>query len=803
MSVVENSKSRKKKGPKAKNPPPPVKLPETGVTIPQSSQELITIRHVTTRSIVISVMNRISRDAIDPETFAENLSERKWVELMVLGCSETHSTYDESMEVELKMENCVSIETLVKNVGQVLKGKFFLCRTITPSSKMVGLDAAVEDPEGKLAMRLAMFNYSVDAFMKKSDFEAVLPLGTMLIVKNPVFQKPYDKFAVLGLIVENPADVEILSPKRMRLLFPDVKWESDLPLESRALLKSLPFWEFSPDLSDLEIATKLKNVGNKGFVENRSTDAIRFYDLALEYLPDDGEEITPAETTLLVDILTNKAAALIKLECFNPALICTEEVLGMDDGHVKAIYRHAKALFGLRLYSACTEFLDEKLNQYPSLGEQSKDLLNLRCLSLAKSKKILPKLGEPPGIELIRALLRPAPRSFKKPQPQKDLPVGMVDRISEFRGPIVLQPSKIGEGDGLFATQDLEPGSILLVCKPFAAVFVTPKEKWTFTFNTTPHEYLVGVMANKIWLDPHLGRDLYTLWAGPELKILTDKDSNVTKVDIARIENIYAYNCIEDFEVTDPSNEDEFISCGVWIPSSKINHSCVDANVVCRHHDSGMVMMVTTFKKVKKGEEILMSYVDPLLPLCKRNFMESYGFTCKCRLCKKDRSECPVVIAKRRKLLESLSYNSITRVYTYNHDTLVRDLGTILEVERLRAATPELNYALANSKIFTIAAGVSVEKGLYTLCFHVLKKIYAVLKNVPTTYMHIDLMEAILVCCMRMKKEKSELEKWTQELRKYCCIYAGTLESVRGGFHPSIPEDLKKYGIEFFARGPN
>lgn len=161
------------------------------------------------------------------------------------------------------------------------------------------------------------------------------------------------------------------------------------------------------------------------------------------------------------------------------------------------------------------------------------------------------------------------------------------------------------------------------------------------------------------------------------------------------------------------------------------------------------------------------------------------------------------MIAKRRKLLESLSYNSITRVYTYNHDTLVRDLGTILEVERLRAATPELNYALANSKIFTIAAGVSVEKGLYTLCFHVLKKIYAVLKNVPTTYMHIDLMEAILVCCMRMKKEKSELEKWTQELRKYCCIYAGTLESVRGGFHPSIPEDLKKYGIEFFARGPN
>lgn len=104
-----------------------------------------------------------------------------------------------------------------------------------------------------------------------------------------------------------------------------------------------------------------------------------------------------------------------------------------------------------------------------------------------------------------------------------------------------------------------------------------------------------------------------------------DESKTPTKVDMARIHQICKFNftgtrCFDE-------KDDTFISCGVWVGSSKINNSCIDANVTCVHHDSGLVMMVTTFKAVKKGEEILTSYVDPMLSLTKeRNFELSGRF---------------------------------------------------------------------------------------------------------------------------------------------------------------------------------
>lgn len=43
------------------------------------------------------------------------------------------------------------------------------------------------------------------------------------------------------------------------------------------------------------------------------------------------------------------------------------------------------------------------------------------------------------------------------------------------------------------------------------------------------------------------------------------------------------------------------------------------------HHDSALVMMVTTFKEVKKGEEIVASYAPGMMPLSERDFMLSHS----------------------------------------------------------------------------------------------------------------------------------------------------------------------------------
>lgn len=102
-----------------------------------------------------------------------------------------------------------------------MTGKFFLCRTTTPSTAMGCVQAVVEDVKGNKVI-LALFSYSVEA-KNESDFESVLPLGTVMIVKDPVFKNIFDDATdtpVVGVVAENPGDVELLSPKRMAALFP-------------------------------------------------------------------------------------------------------------------------------------------------------------------------------------------------------------------------------------------------------------------------------------------------------------------------------------------------------------------------------------------------------------------------------------------------------------------------------------------------------------------------------------------------------------------------------------------------------
>ncbi|XP_035708342.1 uncharacterized protein LOC118435920 [Folsomia candida] len=308
----------------------------------------------------------------------------------------------------------------------------------------------------------------------------------------------------------------------------------------------------------------------------------------------------------------------------------------------------------------------------------------------------------------------------------------------------------------------------------------------------------VGTVANKIWLDPLLGRDLYTLWAGPELKSLTDKnDPKITKVDINRIWKICRLNitCCSSCEGRDDA--DDFISAGVWIPSSKINHDCVDANVMFGHHDSALVMMVTTFKEVKKGEEIVASYAPGMMPLSERDFMLSHsGFICKCRLCELDRSESADVIEKRDSLLKSLKPANYLKMNDFKVD-----LKIIRELELLRIGTPDLNFVLMCPDVYKIAAILWAGLELYELSLFILENIYPVVKNIPTNYVNLPYAETILFFCMKMGKEKAVLEKWVEEVRKYYRLVTGTLEHIRAGAYPTIPEDLKKFGIQFFNEG--
>ena len=137
--------------------------------------------------------------------------------------------------------------------------------------------------------------------------------------------------------------------------------------------EKLHFWE---NLENEEAAfSKLKGLGNKGFVDKRFSDAIRFYTMALDYCTKNRENEAIVHS--------KKAAALLALGCFKAALKCAELVLEVNPSNEECIYRKTKALIGIGKYKSGLSFLEAQFDQFPSLNK-SKD-----CKILLDSVKFL------------------------------------------------------------------------------------------------------------------------------------------------------------------------------------------------------------------------------------------------------------------------------------------------------------------------------------------------------------------------------------------------------------------------------
>uniref|UniRef100_A0A915CQF9 SET domain-containing protein n=1 Tax=Ditylenchus dipsaci TaxID=166011 RepID=A0A915CQF9_9BILA len=76
-------------------------------------------------------------------------------------------------------------------------------------------------------------------------------------------------------------------------------------------------------------------------------------------------------------------------------------------------------------------------------------------------------------------------------------------------------------------------------------------------------------------------------------------------------------------------------STGLWTFPSYINHSCMEN---CMRIFYGDIMMVYAAIDLKKGDEILYSYVHPLQDHKERQLrLRLYNFTCNCELCELDK----------------------------------------------------------------------------------------------------------------------------------------------------------------------
>jgi tetratricopeptide (TPR) repeat protein len=117
----------------------------------------------------------------------------------------------------------------------------------------------------------------------------------------------------------------------------------------------------------------IKKKGNEAFLTNRYVDALRWYDMALDYCTQDQN---PSEKAT---IWTNKAACCLELGVGfgERALECCKRALALDPGHLKAVYRRVKSHLALGEYGDAATFLKIRMSLYPELDE-SEELREFR-----------------------------------------------------------------------------------------------------------------------------------------------------------------------------------------------------------------------------------------------------------------------------------------------------------------------------------------------------------------------------------------------------------------------------------------
>uniref|UniRef100_A0AC35GU03 SET domain-containing protein n=1 Tax=Panagrolaimus sp. PS1159 TaxID=55785 RepID=A0AC35GU03_9BILA len=122
--------------------------------------------------------------------------------------------------------------------------------------------------------------------------------------------------------------------------------------------------------------------------------------------------------------------------------------------------------------------------------------------------------------------------------------------------------------------------------------------------------------------NPQRSKELYDLCSGEENE--RDKEIPFGIIDASLIQKICETNRYGT------SENGKLDSC-LFILTSYFNHACL-ANAF--RYDYGDVMIVYASDDIKKGEEICISYLDPLYGfLDRQNKLSGWKFTCRCKLC--------------------------------------------------------------------------------------------------------------------------------------------------------------------------
>ena len=388
-------------------------------------------------------------------------------------------------------------------------------------------------------------------------------------------------------------------------------------------------------------SSTLRKKGNAEFSQGNYDEASRFYTSALSIASIDLED--------KVACLSNRAEVRLRQERWEEAERDARDAISMQQDHIKAKFRLAKALArlgkGSEALSVANELIDNE-----SLGKKCIRDFVTECQRLAQEEK---------GGYDYKVMQREA----------------LAQKGSIFHADFVCSSVDIGviidvPGGGTYrgckANASIAEGELITASKAF--VFAPPSMDFGLehniyanTINSQNNIRLVGEVIHLLKNRPSLGTMVYSLSAGDDYPVMHSAD--ITKIDLPRIRCIlhsntfgqtYENEAISDkwdqfkkesqlgrglteseFEVENNRKKNSRGS-GLWLTESKFNHSCIPN---CTWTQIGEHMFIRSSRPIQKGDELCISYTALDMPYETRkqgfaNWVNpNVGFSCACERC--------------------------------------------------------------------------------------------------------------------------------------------------------------------------
>eukprot|EP01018_Ginkgo_biloba_P013722 Gb_24395 [translate_table: standard] len=539
------------------------------------------------------------------------------------------SVTEPSSPSTVPLEGLREIQLPDLRVGEIHTGRVVYGTLCVDAFKVVGIYSVMEDEYGR-AVRLSIYNVALSTSTFE-DVQRLYPKGTKLAIKEP-FVKRGSADGCVMIRVDNPKTIEFLSSP-----------------------------EKTASISTCLNVEELRKRGNRCFGDGDWTGAVSLYTLCIEKATNEepaslcSTSANKSENQNLLLSYANRAETWLKLNNFEQALCDCDKALEIDSQHLKTIYRKGRALHGLQQYEEAITCLQSALNPNninPNNNNNNAPEIKT-CLDRAVEFNTQSQTGKYDLSDyFLQGKMENAPE------------------VADFVGSVVVQRTRDGRRRGLFVTENVKAGDLLLVSNALAVAYgdvLNPRLACITMDSSRKHNHtacqedLIAKLVNLAMASRKATRQLYTLadhasgqdsMEVPSMELFIPNkayryctaeggEAKQMELDVDRIRDIVALNSFgnnheSNFFSTSSKNSKDRESSGLWVLPSFMNHSCLPNT---SRLFVGEAMFVHAARSISRGEELTTAYFDVLKPFVERSrSCKNWGFVCTCKRCTLEQS---------------------------------------------------------------------------------------------------------------------------------------------------------------------